>query len=105
MSKPRAKQYPFSKIVVLLAVSLFIGMGLCGLDATLLERYRNLHNEFGPNTFVGSIGAIAILLSAAGLVITTIAWVVTAAVDGFNHRGSGPQKLLDEEDDTKHDQR
>lgn len=101
----RISRFPFSKIVTLLAVSFGIGLGLCGLDAMVLDRFRNLDNEFGPNTFVGLIGAFAILLSAGGLVITAITWVVTVAVDGFNNRGSGPQKLFDEEDETKHDDR
>ncbi len=101
MKKPQANRYPFAKIVVLLAVGFFIGMGLCGLDSTLLERFRVPGNEFGPNTFVGSIGAFAILLSAAGLVITTIAWAVAASVRGFRYKGNASQKLFDEDDEAK----
>ena len=102
MNKSRARRFPFAKIVVVLAVVFGIGVGLCGVGATLLARFRNLHEEFGPNTFVGAIGAFALVLSAGGLVCTTTVWAA-AALRGLRGKESAPQKLFDREDKTKHD--
>ena len=70
----------FAKIVILLAIAFITGIGLCGADATLLAKLRDSHEEFGPNTMVGGIGAIAIVLSASGLLVTTVVWGAAALV-------------------------
>lgn len=102
MSKSLGERISFAKIVIVLAVSFVLGLGLCGLDATLLARFRTIHEEFGPNTVIGSIGAFAVLLSGLGLVCVTIAWAVTAAVGGFRSKNAAPQKLFGDEEKTKH---
>lgn len=99
MSDPTVKRFPFAKIVVVLAVAFGVGLGLCGLDAALLEKLRSPGNEFGPNTIVGAVGAFAVLLSASGLVVTTIVWAVVSAVGGFSRKGSEPQRLFEGKDD------
>ncbi len=103
MRKSLSERISFAKIVVVLAVAFFIGVGLCGLDSTVLARFRNLHEEFGPNTFVGVVGAWVLLLSGLGLVCAVIAWVLTAAVGGLRGKEAEPQKLFDDEDETRHD--
>ncbi len=103
MSTSPGRRISFAKVVVVLAVVFVIGLGLCGLDATVLARFRNLHEEFGPNTFVGTIGAFALVLSALGLVVTTIAWVLTAVVSGVSGKETVPQKLFGDEEETRHD--
>ena len=100
MSKPLLDGIPFAKIITVLAIAFGIGLGLCGLDAALLGGLRSPANEFGPNTIVGGIGAFAMLLSAAALVVTIFIWVVTVVVGSFSHKNSEPQRLLDEKDET-----
>ena len=98
------ERIPFAKIAVVLAIAFGIGLGLCGVDAAFLDRLRSPGEEFGPNTFVGGIGAFAVVLSALSLVLTTIVWVVAAIVGSFGEKVSQPQKLFEEENDTKLDE-
>jgi hypothetical protein len=41
--------------------------------------------------------------SLAGLVLTCLTWAILAIVESFGEKVSQPQKLFDEEDDTKLD--
>jgi hypothetical protein len=99
MSKPLADQIPFAKIVTVLAISFGVGLGLCGLDATLLARFRSHYAEFGPNTIVGGIGAWAILLSGVSLILTIMMWIFVSVAKSFGRNDSEPQELFDDEDD------
>lgn len=91
-----ADRSTFAKIFTVLAFALIAGVGLCGVDATLLANLRDPHEEFGPNSFVGTIGAFALVLSALGLVVTTIAWAVMGLL---SHGDPEPLRLLDDPDD------
>jgi hypothetical protein len=73
----------FAKIATVLAIAFVAGIGLCGVDAAFLNGFPGPHEEFGPNTFVGGIGAFAILLSAVGLVVTLLAWIVASVVGAY----------------------
>jgi hypothetical protein len=101
MSTSPDRRISFAKVVVVLAVAFVLGLGLCGLDATVLARFRNHYEEFGPNTFVGAIGAWVLVLSALGLVVTVIAWVLSAVVSGVSRKDDAPQKLYDDGDEAK----
>jgi hypothetical protein len=90
---------PFAKIVIVLAIAFGIGLGLCGVDAAFLEKFRSPGEEFGPNTIVGGIGAIALVLSALGLVLTCVVWAVVGVVSAFRDRNSETQRLFEDQDD------
>ena len=90
---------PFAKFVIVLAVAFGIGLGLCGVDIAFLDRLRGRGNEFGPNTFVGGIGFIAMVLSALGFVLTCVVWAVVGVVGAFRDRNSETQRLFEDQDD------
>jgi quinol-cytochrome oxidoreductase complex cytochrome b subunit len=98
MRKPLADRVPFAKIAAILGVAILIGLGLCGIDATMTH-LRDPGEEFGPNTVVGIIGAIAFLLSVAGLVLTGVLWVVAELVRSFSREDSEPPHIIDRDDD------
>src|ERR1700751_4194530 len=85
----------FAKIFTVLAFAFIAGVGLCGVDMTFLANLRDTHEEFGPNTFIGGIGAIAILLSALGLVLTTVAWLLSVVIAHIRQKDSEPQNVID----------
>ena len=100
MSGQQNKGFPFAKVCVFLAVGFGIGLGLCGIDATLLERFRDTGEEFGPNTVVGGIGAFAMLICFACLILTLVLWAIVGIVHGINADEEQPPQLLDKKDDT-----
>jgi hypothetical protein len=86
MSKPLVDRIPFAKIVVALAVAFDLGLGLCGLDFFLLVRGNQTHTQaFGAGP-IGVLSLTVLSLSAIGLVVTIILWVVLAAVAAFNRK-------------------
>ena len=91
-----AERSIFAKIFTVLAFTLIAGVGLCGVDATFLANLRDTHQEFGPNTMVGGIGAFALVLSALGLIVTTIAWSVMGLL---GHKDPEPRQRSDDPDD------
>lgn len=99
MSKPLVDRIPFAKIVAVLAVAFGLGVGLCGLDFFLGSHGIGKNTqEFG----VGPIDALSLIVmafSALGLALTTVLWVVFAAVGSFSRKDSEPQRLLDEKQD------
>jgi hypothetical protein len=90
---------PFAKIVIVLAVAFGIGLGLCGVDLTFLNRFRGPDEEFGANTIIGGIGFIAMVLSALGLVLTCVVWAVVGVVGAFSQQESETQRLFEDKDD------
>ena len=78
MSNPQANRFPFAKIVVIFAVAFLVGVGLCGLDYLLAANgIGKSTEEFG----VGILDApsiIIMVLSAAGLGLTLIVWMIAA---------------------------
>jgi hypothetical protein len=98
MSKRLVERIRFAKIVVVLAVAFCLGIGLCGLDAAFMAPFRSSGEEFGPNSIVGGIGAWAILLSAAGLLVTFVLWVALSLMGESSHEGTELQRLFDEKD-------
>jgi hypothetical protein len=86
MSKPAADRIPFAKILVGLAVAFGIGLGLCGLDFVLLLRASQTRTPGFGVAPVGVMSLVVLSLSAIGLFVTTIVWVVLAVVDRTNHK-------------------
>jgi hypothetical protein len=79
MSERLADRVPFTKIIVVLASAFGIALGLCGLTAIATTSGHNaLTSVLGS---LGVIELIVMLLSAAGLVLTVIAWVVLSIID------------------------
>jgi hypothetical protein len=89
----------FAKIATLLAFAFVAGIGLCGVDAAFLASFNYSHEEFGPNTFVGGIGAFALVLSAVGLVVTLFAWIVASVVGAFRAKDADSERLFDDKDE------
>ncbi len=79
MSERLVDRIPFVKIIVVLVCAFGIAMGLCGLTAVAaMSRNNALSSVLGP---LGVIELIVMLLSAAGLVLTVVVWVVLSIVD------------------------
>ena len=99
MSERLVDRIPFAKIVTVLAVIFGIALGMCGLNLLLalspLGRLRAF--DGGPFSVMGFIELGAMLLSAVGMMVTVVAWVVMAAVGSFSRKGAEPQKLFDDE--------
>lgn len=72
------KQFPFAKLVVVMAVCLLVGTGLCGLDFALAAGgIGRSAQEFGVGPLDG-LSLVVMVLSAAGLVLSLAAWLLTA---------------------------
>jgi hypothetical protein len=100
MRKRLVDRIPFAKIVLVLAVALILSIGSCGLSIFLTS--APLRAVGGQ---LGLIGLVGFLGSLAGLVLTCLTWAILAIVGSFGEKVSQPQKLFDEEDDTKLDKR
>ena len=80
MSDPTVKRFPFAKIVAVIAVSLLVGVGLCGLDYALATNgIGKSHEEFGVGPLDG-VSLVVMAFSAVGLVLSLIAWGLAAIV-------------------------
>ena len=84
MNKPLVDRIPFAKILVALAVAFGLGLGLCGLDFVLLLRASQTHTRGFAVAPVGVMSLIVLSLSAIGMVVTVIVWVVLAIVGRAN---------------------
>jgi len=75
----------FSKLVIIFAGGLLLGIGLCGLDYFLASRgIGKSTEEFGVGPLDG-VSLLAMCLSALGLVFTVIAWVATQIVRALSY--------------------
>jgi len=91
---------PFAKIVTVLAIVFGVSLGLCGVTFVLSSGGGR-----GGSFFVGlgMMELAAIILSAAGLALILVVFVALSIFGGFSEKVSQPQKLFDDEDDTKID--
>jgi hypothetical protein len=103
MSKQPADGTSFAKIVVIFAVSLGIGLGLCGLGFFL-----NAHGvgrgseEFGGVQPMGVLSLLIIVVSSFGLVVSLLAWAVAGMLRSFGWLGGNdPQRLFDDSEKEK----
>ena len=80
-SERLASRFPFTKIIVVLASAFGIALGLCGLTALgSFSGHSAIANVLAPLAFI-ELGVI--LLSAAGLVLTVVVWVVLSIIDSL----------------------
>jgi hypothetical protein len=95
----RVGRISFAKVITVLAIAFGIGVGLCGLDYWLASHgIGKSTEEFGVGP-LDNVSLIVMLLSAIGLVITTILWIVAIIVGSFRSKPDAPQRLLDDSDD------
>jgi hypothetical protein len=103
LSEPLVDRVNFAKIVTVLAVTFGISLGMCGLTWALSSKMSDGGGFLIP---FGILELIAMGLSALGLVVTVILWVVASIAAGHGGgKNEGPQKLFDDAEDTKHDKR
>jgi hypothetical protein len=87
MSDPAKNRFPFSKIVAVMAVCLLVGVGLCGLDYALGSHgIGKTNEEFNVGPF-DSLSLAVMALSAIGLVLSLLAWVVAAIIRSARSEG------------------
>ena len=112
------KRFPFAKLVAVMAVGFLVGAGLCGLDMALgANGIGKSNQEFSVGPLDG-VSIAVMVLSAAGLVLSLVAWLVAAIVrsfgskddtvtlsisEGSSEKVSQPKIVPEEEDDTKRD--
>jgi hypothetical protein len=85
--------------VVVLACTVGVGVGLCGLSFVAASAGFKSHEEFGVDSIgIANISLIVMVLSAAALVPALIAWVVAAMISA-GKRASEPQGLPGKDDD------
>ena len=90
MSEAPKSRWSFAKVVVVMAVSFLVGLGLCGLDFVLGANgvgKRNWEFYVGP---LDGISLVVMVVSAAGLVLSLILWGLVAIVRSTGSR-SGEQ--------------
>ena len=106
MNQSQAKPISFAKVVVIFAVALGVGIGLCGLDFLLASKGIGKSTvEYGVGP-LDEISLIIMFLSAVGLVITTFLWVVAAIVGSAIsiRKSPDPQRLFDATQDNSDDE-
>ena len=79
LEEPKAPRKKLSmkwplRLIAIFAGALMIGFGLCAVDANYFP--RQAAEEFGPNGWVGGIGAWMVVLSAIGLGVSLLVLVV-----------------------------
>jgi hypothetical protein len=83
----------FPKVVTVLAVTFGVALGACGLTALAANK--------GAGQYLLPLGIIELavmVLSAGGLVLTVIVWVVVAAIGNRGGGESDTIKLFDDSD-------
>jgi len=94
----------FAKALVVLVAIFLISSGLCGLQMLIANRVNG--SDGTMIIMVGIAELAAMLLSAAGIVLLLIAWGLRALfVRSPRPPKEDVQWVLDEKDETKHDER
>ena len=87
MSNPLVDRIPFVKILIVLAIVFGISLGLCGLTGMSVmqggKMSTGLQRILGETVVWDMLGMV---LSAAGIVLTVIAWVVLTVVSRLNSK-------------------
>jgi hypothetical protein len=104
VSKSFVERIPFAKILIGLVLVFLVSLGLCGVSFVLTLQSTNGHSGNG-NSLSHAIGyeLVVMVLSAAGILVTCIVWIVAVVVGNSREKVSQSQKLFDEADDTKTD--
>ena len=89
-----------------MAVAFLVGLGLCGLDIALGSHgIGKINEEFSVGPLDG-VSLVVMALSAAGLVLSLIVWMLAAIVTSITESGANdgdPIKLFGDEAKSKHD--
>ncbi|SRR5258708_35985422 len=91
---PLLEHINFPKIVTVLAVTFALALGACGLTV--------LASSHGGGEYAMSLAMLELavmILSAAGLIVTVVVWVVASAFGNLGYKGSEPQRLFEKEKD------
>jgi hypothetical protein len=72
----------FPKVVTVLAITFGVALGACGLTGIAATRGGN--DAFVSLAF---IELAVILLSAVGLILTVVVWIIASALGKTEHRG------------------
>jgi hypothetical protein len=85
MSKPLVDRIPFAKILIGLAILFALSVSLCGLSIALFWNGKSVPPGIDRvmNEAAG-FDVLAMVLSAAGLLVTAIVWVVLTVVSSFS---------------------
>jgi len=89
----------FKRAVTILATVFGIALGLCGLNL-LVSRGGNIGNGLaGTLIGTGVLELAAIILSALGLVLVSILWLIATVLGKTYQEGPDLQRLFDDSDD------
>ena len=105
MSKRLVDRIPFAKILIGLTIVFGLSLGLCGVSFVLGWQGKVPAGMAQLLDRSAGVEILFMVLSALGVVLTGVAWVVAAIVGSSLAKVSEPQKLFDEGDDTKLDKR
>jgi hypothetical protein len=98
MGKPLVNRIPFLKIVIVLVILFGVSLGMCGVSAALGVANSSHMDRSGSQilgfSFVIEIAGMA--LSAVGLVVTVIAWMILGIAGSSSRSGAEPQQLPNE---------
>jgi len=88
MKAPWTDKTGLAKLVAILATTLLIALGLCGVNyATFLVSSSKLGPQMTIGLLVtGYIELAAIILSIAGLVLTGLVWLIKAISNAVHNR-------------------
>lgn len=81
----------FAKVAIVLAIVFVIALGLCGVTGYIGSR----PGASGATLPFGIVELAAMILSAAGLVLTLVAWVIVSILRVFGYKEQEPQRLFD----------
>ena len=84
MKKLLVDRIPFAKLLTVLAVTILVGLGLCGVGFAG-ESGSTGHSALQVAAGVALvIGAAGFWLSLLGIVVTFVVWIVAAIIDSFS---------------------
>jgi hypothetical protein len=101
MSKTVLQRIPFAKILIVLTAVVLLSVGLCGVSAVLYMQggkgspaIQMVQRAIGFELICG-------VLSAVGIVVTAVTWIVAAITGSLRKKVSQPQNPPNMTDDTK----
>jgi hypothetical protein len=95
---------PFAKILVVLIIVFGLSMGLCGVAFVTYWQGEEMPSRVGPlMSRAMGLDVAVMVLSAGGIAVTGVVWVMAVTVSGFRRKVSQSEKTTGKEDDTKLD--